>query len=132
MYAFNLLLIPVSVAGMLKSLRQAVTGVPSAFIRTPKVPSRTSAPASYTLIPVLAMPWMVCVAIVGYIHGGYAFIAFGSVNVAALVYALAAFISFRCGWEDVRSSIAVRVAAWKRTPTALPEPSESSFEARRA
>ncbi|HTY56910.1 MAG TPA: glycosyltransferase family 2 protein, partial [Candidatus Binataceae bacterium] len=42
MYSFNLLLIPVSIAGMLKSLRQAITGRPSPFVRTPKVPGRTA------------------------------------------------------------------------------------------
>ena len=85
MYSFNLLLIPVSISGMLKSLRQAFTGEPSPFIRTPKVPGRTAAPATYTLIPALAMPWMVYVAIVGFRHSGYAFLVFGSVNVAALL-----------------------------------------------
>jgi cellulose synthase (UDP-forming) len=132
MYSFNLLLIPVSIAGMLMSLRQAFTGVPSAFIRTPKVPSRTTAPAIYTLIPVFAMPWMVYVAIVGFIHSGYAFIAFGSINVAALLYALVAFINVQSGWEDVRSSFAMRLANSKGQPGLSPESPESSFEARSA
>src|ERR1700674_2639356 len=53
MYSFNLLLIPVSISGMLKSLRQAFTGEPSPFFRTPKVPPPTAAPFPYTLIPLL-------------------------------------------------------------------------------
>jgi cellulose synthase/poly-beta-1,6-N-acetylglucosamine synthase-like glycosyltransferase len=131
MYSFNLLLIPVSISGMLKSLRQAFTGEPSPFIRTPKVPGRTAAPATYTLIPVVAMPWMVYVAIVGFRHSGSAFLVFGSVNVAALLYALAAFIRFRYGWEDVLSSLSMRFFSWndQQAPT---EQSEPSLEARRA
>ena len=130
MYSFNLLLIPVSIAGMLKSLQQAFTGEPSPFIRTPKVPGRTAAPATYTLIPVLAMPWMVYVAIVGFMHSGYAFLVFGSVNIAALLYALAAFIRFRYGWEDVVTSFSMRF--FSKGQPALAEPSEASLEARRA
>jgi hypothetical protein len=130
MYSFNLLLIPVSIAGMLKSLRQALTGEPSPFIRTPKVPGRTAAPATYTLIPVLAMPWMVYVAIVGFMHSGYAFLVFGSVNIAALLYALAAFIRFRYGWEDVLTSFRTRF--FSKGQRALAEQSEAPFEARRA
>ena len=130
MYSFNLLLIPVSIAGMLKSLRQAFTGEPSPFIRTPKVPGRTAAPATYTLIPVLAMPWMVYVAIVGFMHSGYAFLVFGSVNIAALLYALAAFIRFRYGWEDVLTSFRTRF--FSKGQRTLAEQSEAPFEARRA
>jgi hypothetical protein len=111
MYSFNLLLIPVSIAGMLKSLQQVVTGKPSPFIRTPKVPGRTAAPATYTLVPVFTMPWMVFVAAEGFVHSGYAFLVFGSVNVAAVIYGLTAFIRLRSGWEDVRESFRLRLSA---------------------
>lgn len=129
MYSFNLLLIPVSIAGMLKSLRQAFTGKASPFLRTPKVPGRTAAPAIYTLIPVLAMPWMLTVAILGFIHSGYAFLAFGSVNVAALLYALTVFIRLRCGWDDVRASLVTHFSAWKGGRRALPASAGLSLDA---
>lgn len=133
MYSFNLLLIPVSIAGMLKSLRQALTGEPSPFIRTPKVPGRTAAPALYTLIPVVAVPWMLSVAIIGFVHGGgYAFLAFGSVNVAALLYALTAFIRLRCGWDDVRTSFVARFAPWKGQRTAWSAAAGLSLDVYRA
>jgi cellulose synthase (UDP-forming) len=50
-YGFNLLLLPVNLAGVLKSVNQAVTGRKSAFARTPKVKSRTTAPLSMILVP---------------------------------------------------------------------------------
>ena len=132
MYSFNLLLIPVSIAGMLKSLRQALTGKPSPFIRTPKVPGRTAAPAIYTLIPLLAVPWLLSVAIIGFVHSGYAFLAFGSVNVAALLYALTVFIRLRCGWDDVRASFVARFSAWKGERTAWSAVGGRSLDVSRA
>ena len=46
-YALNLLLFPVHLGGVLKSLQQAVTGRKTAFGRTPKVTTRTAAPPLY-------------------------------------------------------------------------------------
>ena len=39
-YGFNLILLPVNLAGVLKSLQQAVTGKKIPFARTPKVSNR--------------------------------------------------------------------------------------------
>src|SRR5256885_1060029 len=48
-YALNLMLIPVNLGGVLKSLEQALTGRKTPFGRTPKVSGRTAAPALYVL-----------------------------------------------------------------------------------
>ncbi len=53
-YGFNLVLLAVNVAGVLKSLQQAITGEKIPFARTPKVRNRTAAPAIY-----VAVPWLV-------------------------------------------------------------------------
>ncbi|WP_261166387.1 glycosyltransferase family 2 protein [Microbacterium sp. Marseille-Q6965] len=52
-YGFNLVLLAVNLAGVLKSLQQAVTGEKIPFARTPKVRNRTAAPALYVLVPWL-------------------------------------------------------------------------------
>jgi cellulose synthase (UDP-forming) len=52
-YGFNLVLLPVNLAGVLKSLQQAITGEKIPFVRTPKVKDRTAAPAIYVLVPYL-------------------------------------------------------------------------------
>ena len=44
-YGFNLILLPVNLAGVLKSMQQAITGEKIPFARTPKVKDRTAAPA---------------------------------------------------------------------------------------
>ena len=46
-YALNLVLIPVNLGGVLKSLQQAVTGKRTPFGRTPKVSGRTGIPTRY-------------------------------------------------------------------------------------
>ncbi len=50
-YGLNLILLPVNLAGVLKSLQQAITGKKIPFARTPKVKSRTSAPLLFVVAP---------------------------------------------------------------------------------
>ncbi len=52
-YGFNLVLLAVNLAGVLKSVQQAMTGEKIPFARTPKVRDRTAAPAIYVLVPWL-------------------------------------------------------------------------------
>lgn len=50
-YGFNLVLLAVNLAGVLKSLQQMLTGEKIPFARTPKVADRTAAPALFVLVP---------------------------------------------------------------------------------
>ena len=52
-YGFNLILLPVNLAGVLKSLEQAITGKKIPFARTPKVKNRTPVSLLYVLGPLL-------------------------------------------------------------------------------
>jgi cellulose synthase (UDP-forming) len=52
-YGFNLILLPVNLAGVLKSLQQALTGKKIPFARTPKVKDRTVSPMLYVVTPLL-------------------------------------------------------------------------------
>jgi cellulose synthase (UDP-forming) len=52
-YGFNLILLPVNLAGVLKSLQQAVTSKKIPFARTPKVRNRTAAPILFVVVPIL-------------------------------------------------------------------------------
>ena len=52
-YALNLMLLPVIVGGVLKSLQQGITSRKIPFGRTPKVSGRTAAPAIYCLVGIL-------------------------------------------------------------------------------
>ncbi|HWR84440.1 MAG TPA: glycosyltransferase family 2 protein, partial [Rhodoglobus sp.] len=52
-YGFNLILLPVNLAGVFKSIQQAVTSKKIPFARTPKVRNRTAAPLLYVVAPYL-------------------------------------------------------------------------------
>jgi len=52
-YGFNLILLPVNLAGVLKSLQQALSGKKIPFARTPKVKNRTASPMLYVITPLL-------------------------------------------------------------------------------
>jgi hypothetical protein len=54
-YALNLVLLPVVMGGVLKSVQQGITGVKTPFGRTPKVTTRSASPAVYCAIQ-LALP----------------------------------------------------------------------------
>jgi cellulose synthase (UDP-forming) len=50
-YGFNLILLPVNLSGVFKSLGQAITGKKIPFARTPKVRDRTTTPLLFILVP---------------------------------------------------------------------------------
>jgi cellulose synthase (UDP-forming) len=50
-YGFNLILLPVNLSGVFKSVGQALSGKKIAFARTPKVRNRTTTPALFVLVP---------------------------------------------------------------------------------
>jgi cellulose synthase/poly-beta-1,6-N-acetylglucosamine synthase-like glycosyltransferase len=52
-YGFNLILLPVNLAGVLKSLQQALSGKKIPFARTPKVKNRTAVQMLYVVTPLL-------------------------------------------------------------------------------
>ena len=51
-YGFNLILLPINLAGVLKSMQQALTGKKIPFARTPKVKNRTATPPLYVIAPL--------------------------------------------------------------------------------
>jgi hypothetical protein len=56
-YAFNLLLLPVNLAGTIQSVMQAIGGHKIPFARTPKVKDRTIAPLPFVVLPLLLIAW---------------------------------------------------------------------------
>ena len=56
-YALNLVLLPVILGGVLKSLQQGITGAKIPFGRTPKVATRSATPPLYAVVQ-LALPLM--------------------------------------------------------------------------
>ena len=106
-YALNMMLIPVNLGGVLKSLQQAMLSRKSVFGRTPKVAGRTSAPAVYVLAEYLLLAWWLEVATRDFILGQYAHMAFTLTSAGFLAYAIYGYIGWKNSVEDVRRGFAL-------------------------
>jgi len=106
-YALNLMLIPVNLGGVLKSLEQALTRRKTPFGRTPKVSGRTAAPALYVLAEYALLGWWLMGATTDVMHGHYAHLAFALTNAGFLAYAIFRFIGWRNSVEDLRNGFAL-------------------------
>ena len=122
-YALNLLLVPVNLGGVLRSVLQACTGRRSTFGRTPKVVGRTAAPAGYVLAEAGLFGWWTFGALMELEAGHRLNGLFALANAAFLLYALVRFVGLREACEDLRPLVAqtahglgtLRLAlAWRR------------------
>ena len=122
-YALNLLLIPVNLGGVLRSVQQACTGRRSTFGRTPKVVGRTAAPAGYVLAEAGLLGWWTFGALMELEAAHWLNGLFALANAAFLLYALVRFVGVREACEDLRPLVAqtahglgsLRLAlAWRR------------------
>jgi cellulose synthase/poly-beta-1,6-N-acetylglucosamine synthase-like glycosyltransferase len=91
-YGFNLVLLPVNLAGVLKSLQQAVTGDKIPFARTPKVKDRTAAPAIYVLTPYAIVAFSLLTVWRDAQLGNWGNVAFASLNAILAAGAIRAYI----------------------------------------
>jgi cellulose synthase/poly-beta-1,6-N-acetylglucosamine synthase-like glycosyltransferase/peptidoglycan/xylan/chitin deacetylase (PgdA/CDA1 family) len=105
-YALNLLLIPVNLGGVLRSVQQACTGRRSTFGRTPKVVGRTAAPAGYVLAEAGLLGWWTFGALMELEAGHRLNGLFAFANAVFLLYALVRFVGFREACEDLRPLVA--------------------------
>ena len=118
-YALNLLLIPVNLGGVLRSVQQACTGRRSTFGRTPKVAGRTAAPAGYVLAEAGLLGWWIFGALMELESGRELNGAFALANAAFLLYALVRFVGLREAWEDLRPLVAQTAQGLGRLRVAL-------------
>ncbi|WP_081736676.1 glycosyltransferase family 2 protein [Arthrobacter sp. MA-N2] len=91
-YGFNLVLLPVNLAGVLKSLQQALTGDKIPFVRTPKVKDRTAAPALYVLAPYLVVAFSLLTVWRNWEVGNWGNAAFAAFNAVMAAGAIRAYI----------------------------------------
>lgn len=100
-YGFNLVLLPVNLAGVLKSMQQAMTGEKIPFVRTPKVKDRTAAPALYVVVPYLIVAFSVLTIWRNVDAGNWGNVAFAVLNAVLASYAIKAYIGLRNSIVDV-------------------------------
>lgn len=101
-YGFNLLLIPVNLAGALASLRQTFTGVKVPFARTPKIGNRTASPVNMLVAIWCGASFLAMSAGFDSATGNGSHAVFAGSNALAILIAAFAFVGWRATREDVR------------------------------
>ena len=104
-YALNLLLLPVNVGGVLRSLHQAVKGHRIPFLRTPKIAGRTRVPARYVAALFAVVAVCVLAGLEDLLDGNAVHSLFAFANGALFVYGIATFIGFGAAWADLHHGI---------------------------
>ncbi|WP_375480689.1 glycosyltransferase family 2 protein [uncultured Jatrophihabitans sp.] len=100
-YGFNLILLPVNLAGVCKSLQQAVTGKKIPFARTPKVRNRTATPFLFAAAPWLLIGYSVWAFLRDFHDHNWGNAAFEGLNALAAAYAVAAFMGVGNSLVDI-------------------------------
>jgi cellulose synthase (UDP-forming) len=91
-YGFNLILLPVNLAGVLKSLQQALSGKKIPFARTPKVKDRTVSPMIYVVTPLLIVGFSVFTLYRDYFAHNWGNALFAGFNAVVATWAILAYI----------------------------------------
>jgi cellulose synthase/poly-beta-1,6-N-acetylglucosamine synthase-like glycosyltransferase len=104
-YGFNLLLLPVNLAGSISSMVQALTGAKGKFMRTPKVRNRTVPAFMYVVLPYLLVAWSVYTFKVAYEHDLWSNTAFAAINGILGAYAIVSFIGIRDSLVDIWTNV---------------------------
>jgi cellulose synthase (UDP-forming) len=91
-YGFNLILLPVNLAGVLKSIQQSLTGKKIPFVRTPKVKNRTASPLLYVITPFLIVAFSVFTLWRDINAQNWGNAAFAAFNATLAVWAIVSYI----------------------------------------
>ncbi len=91
-YGFNLIMLPVNLAGILKSFEQAITGKKIPFARTPKVKDRTPASMQYVIVPLLVVAFSIFTVWRNINIPNWGNAAFASFNAIVATWAILAYI----------------------------------------
>jgi hypothetical protein len=109
LYALTLVLIPVNLGGVCKSLQQLLTGRKTPFGRTPKVDQRTAIPVIYLLI-LYTLPVHWCLQVQADLLAERWFHAFFvAFNTILMLYGLMVFIGVRASCSDVIRALLDRI-----------------------
>ena len=125
-YALSLLLVPVHLGGVFKSIAQIITGARTPFGRTPKVADRTAVPllyivASYGFLVYCASTLFVDIATERWLHA-----LFAATNASFLAYAIVRFVGIRASIQDLRAGILTLMAKLRSVPAVAAVASEPS------
>jgi len=111
-YGLNLILLPVNLAGVLKSIQQGITGNKIPFARTPKVSGRTASPAIYVAIPFLIVAFSVLTVYRNVMVENWGNAAFALFNALMAGWAIISFIGI---WPSI-VDFTLGVVGWLFVP----------------
>lgn len=125
-YGFNLILLPVNLAGVLKSLQQALTGKKIPFARTPKVKNRTVAPIMYVIVPLLIVGFSLFTLYRDELAHNWGNAVFAGFNAFVSLWAIIAYIgiwhTISDTWLGLTKWLYVEVMPKTTGPTATKQP----------
>lgn len=118
-YGFNLILLPVNVAGVLKSIQQALSNEKIPFARTPKIQNRTLAPAWYVVLPLVIVAFSVMTLLRSYHAGNWVNAGFAAVNAVLATWAIVVYIGLTNMlidvWVGVRNWLLIEAPSSQRS-----------------
>ncbi|MCX7928335.1 MAG: glycosyltransferase [Patescibacteria group bacterium] len=100
-YGFNLIMLPVNLAGVLKSIEQAITGKKIPFARTPKVKNRTRAGIIYLVVPILIVAFSIFTAWRNILLENWGNAIFATFNAFTASWAIVSYIGIRNLVSDI-------------------------------
>lgn len=100
-YGFNLILLPVNLAGVIKSVEQAITSKKIPFARTPKVRNRTTTPLLYVIAPYLIIAFSVFTFSRDFQAQNWGNAAFAAFNATLAFYALMSYLGVGTSLVDL-------------------------------
>ena len=100
-YGFNLILLPVNIAGTLKSLQQALTGAKTPFARTPKVKNRTASALPYLFSPLFIVGFSLFTLVRNIDGENWGNAVFAGFNTFASLWAIVSYIGIRNMFVDM-------------------------------
>jgi cellulose synthase (UDP-forming) len=106
--ALNLMLLPVSFAGIVSSVRQMITGRKASFTRTPKVADRTFIPPYSFIFNCLMLLLMAFYVVQGLLSHEYLGTLIPALNTTLYGYGLYRFVGIRNGLADIALSMRER------------------------
>lgn len=118
-YALNLMLIPVNLGGVFKSISQGITRKKIPFCRTPKVGGRTSVPPIYVLAVVALGAWCVWASVLDIVLGRWWHAAFLALNGTLFIYAVSVYMRLKESLIDLGLFIVAQPEAEKWLPDGL-------------
>ena len=104
-YVLNLLLLPVNVGGVLRSLHQAAKGHRIPFLRTPKIAGRTRVPARYVAALFAIVAVCLGLGMQDLLDGNVVHATFAFANGALCLWGIGTFVGFGFAWDDLHVGI---------------------------